>query len=556
VTIFVPEGRPTVEWLFLDADTPDTVLANWLGAALAHCAWNSHVVVTGGDTDGLLLDTVVRFLENEPLALVHFHLVAPFSLDGSPAIERLLDAAEAFQTEAYRERTGSRLFPLPILEVGKDVDPRPAIEKSGEMRARLAKPSLLMWDEPGDRASAVAEALGMRIYLGSKTTTGGTMEILTDAHILDGALARLNDPDTLLGPCWTHQVIGGGRMFACARQWRRGLPRTSELGTSVPEWQPDEALCASCIADTMADQGPSLAANRRHAEGRELALRTSAALTEREPGAAAAVAATAIHLSTEKPERIDALIQTGLCLTAAGRLGDADRALVDASRLGAGPGLINLHRARVQVAWRDDIEALDRYEEALELGTDAISVEDLHFEMALSHIRLEEWSEARTHLEQSGGPSAAIAFNLGVCDVNSGDAERALAHFDNALELEPPDDDLGRVRFFRGYSLKELERFDEAADDLRLAIELEEPESAHHNLLGFCLFKLGRHAEAVICFEAAVALDPASATDWANIGVNLERLGESDRAAEMYRKALGMDRSIDFAKAGLERLKS
>ncbi len=190
----------------------------------------------------------------------------------------------------------------------------------------------------------------------------------------------------------------------------------------------------------------------------------------------------------------------------------------------------------------------------LELGVDSVSSDDLHFEMALSHIRLEEWADARTHLEQSGGPSAAIAFNLGVCDVNDDQAERALEHFDRALELGPAEDDLGRVRFFRGFCLKELERFDEAAEDLRQSIELEEPELAHHNLLGFCLFKLGRHAEAVASFERAVAVDPRSAVDWANIGVNLERLGENERAAEMYRKALAMDGGIGFAREGLERV--
>ena len=85
-------------------------------------------------------------------------------------------------------------------------------------------------------------------------------------------------------------------------------------------------------------------------------------------------------------------------------------------------------------------------------------------------------------------------------------------------------------------------------------IDLEEAELAHHNLLGFCLFKLGRYSEAVASFERAVAIDPSSAIDWANIGVNLERSGEPERAAEMYRKALGMDGSIGFAREGLERV--
>ena len=154
----------------------------------------------------------------------------------------------------------------------------------------------------------------------------------------------------------------------------------------------------------------------------------------------------------------------------------------------------------------------------------------------------------------SGAPKPEISFNLGVCDVNDQRAEHALVHFDDALALEPAADDLGRVLFFRGFCLKELERYDEAVVDLERSLELERAEPEHHNLLGFCLFKLGRHAEAVTSFERAVALDPGSAVDWANIGVNLERLGEHQRAVEMYRKALGMDPSIAFAREGLERL--
>ncbi|MEX1312414.1 MAG: tetratricopeptide repeat protein, partial [Candidatus Sulfomarinibacteraceae bacterium] len=356
-------------------------------------------------------------------------------------------------------------------------------------------------------------------------------------------------------PCRPHQVVGDGRVFACARAWRHGVSRTGLGATEKPEWRPDVGLCPGCLADTVAAMGPSLDANLRRREGRELALRVSASLLDAgEPGPAATVASTAESLSDSHEERAEALVHEGLCLLAAGRLSEADRAFVDARASGAEAGLTAYHRAKVQVAWRDDIEALERYAEALEAGAAGVSADDLHFEMAMSHIRIEEWPDARTHLEQAGAPSAAIAFNLGVCDLNDDHADRALDRFDEALELGPPADELGRVRFFRGFCLKELGRFDEAVDDLRLAIELEEAELAHHNSLGFCLFKLGRHAEAVESFERAVSLDPGSAIDWANLGVNHERLGHADRARQMYRKALAMDPSIGFAREGLERV--
>ena len=555
MTLFPPEASAPVEWIFLNSDTPDPRLASWLETALPHCAWSCHVVATAPDPDGLLLDAVVRYLESEQVALVHLHLVADGRFGSSPAVDRLLDAAETFQNEAYRERTGSRLVPLPVLEVPPGGDPRPALDAAGELAARLAKPSLMLWDPPGAEVSETAASLGLRIYLGDHPEATTVMEVLTDAHILDAAMARMGGSGPLIRPCWTHEVIADGRVFVCARRWRNGVSRAPLAGSVPPVWRPPEDHCARCIADTVAGATTAFVVNLRRREGRELSLRTSAELLDLgEPNVAAAVARAAETLSDSDAERTDTLIQTGLCHLAGRRLEDADLALVRAGDAGAPAGTVAYHRARVQVAWRDDIEALERFAEALEAGVDGVSREDLHFEMAMSHIRIEEWDDARKHLKQSGGPSPAIAFNLGVCDVNDGHAERALGHFDRALELGPPDEDLGRVRFFRGFCLKELEHYEEALDDLRLAIELEKAELAHHNSLGFCLFKLGRHAEAVTAFEHAVASDPTSAIDWANIGVNLERLGETERAADMYRRALGMDRSIGFARDGLERI--
>jgi tetratricopeptide (TPR) repeat protein len=555
VTLFTPDERPPVEWLFLDAGTPEGSLASWLELALPRCSWSCHVVVAGRDPESLLLDTVVSFLEAEPVALVHLHLLADGRFGASPPVDRLLEAAEVFQREAYRERTGSRLVPLPILEVSREADLRPTLDAAGELAGRLAKPSLLLWQAPSAEDAAIAAALGLRVYLGSDPASTTALEVFTDAHILDGSIERMGGSAALLGPCRPHQVVGEGRIFACARARQHGVSRTRLGDTARPEWRPDVGLCPGCLADTVAGMGPSLDANLRRPEGRELALRVSASLLDAgEPGPAAAVASTAESLSDSRDERAEALIHEGLCLLAAGRLPEADRAFFDARAAGAEAGLTAYHRARVQVAWRDDIEALERYAEALESGAAGVSADDLHFEMAMSHIRIEEWPEARAHLAQAGAPTAAIAFNLGVCDLNDDHAERALGHFDRALELGPPADDLGRIRFFRGFCLKELGRYEEAVDDLRLAIALEQAELAHHNSLGFCLFKLGRHAEAVECFERAVSVDPTSAVDWANLGVNLERLGETERSAEMYLKALAMDPTIGFAREGLERV--
>lgn len=88
-----------------------------------------------------------------------------------------------------------------------------------------------------------------------------------------------------------------------------------------------------------------------------------------------------------------------------------------------------------------------------------------------------------------------------------------------------------------------------AALHLGLACDEERPDL--HNALGVCAYKIGRHADAVEHFRRAVALNPSSAIDYANLALNLERLGKEDEAIANYEIALGQDPTIAFA---IERL--
>jgi ribosomal protein S12 methylthiotransferase accessory factor len=211
----------------------------------------------------------------------------------------------------------------------------------------------------------------------------------------------------------------------------------------------------------------------------------------------------------------------------------------------------------VQFAWRDYIEALDRFEEALKSPSREVPPGDLHFQMALSHIHLEEYAEARSHLNrclEQGESSAPVHFYCGICDLGQGKVEQALARFREALRAGPAREDLGRVLFYTGNCLKELERYPEAIEELRKAVEADPEDIANHNLLGFCYYKTGRHEEAVECFRRAVEIDPRSGIDWANLASNLRDLGRTDEAVTLYRKALALDPTIEFARENLARL--
>jgi len=272
---------------------------------------------------------------------------------------------------------------------------------------------------------------------------------------------------------------------------------------------------------------------------------------------AADLAHHAFEFSRRDEDRAASLIQEGLCRLHSGKLQEADEALVLASRYSADGGLVAFYRGQVQFAWRDYIEALDRFEEALKLSSDQVPAEDVYFQMALCCINIEEYSEARQHLEQclrSGQETVPVSFYRGICDLGEGKAESAMAHFLEALRMGPSRDDLSRVLFNIGTCLKELGRLDEAIEMLEKAVEVDPEDLANHNLLGFCYYTTKRHQQAVVCFRRAVEIEPTSAIDWANLASNLRDLGKTEEAVAMYEKALSLDPTIGFARVSLAKL--
>ena len=53
------------------------------------------------------------------------------------------------------------------------------------------------------------------------------------------------------------------------------------------------------------------------------------------------------------------------------------------------------------------------------------------------------------------------------------------------------------------------------------------------------------------CFEKVIELDPGSAIDYANLGINLQRLGLDKEAAFVLKQALELDPALDFAARAL-----
>lgn len=152
------------------------------------------------------------------------------------------------------------------------------------------------------------------------------------------------------------------------------------------------------------------------------------------------------------------------------------------------------------------------------------------------------------------GDKYYILFYLGRIHHDLGMADEALAYLNKALECSPPAEDAASIYSYIGICLKDQERFDQALEALARGKKLDRERTDIYNLMGYCHFKKGQYAEAITCFEKVIALDPGSAIDYANLGVNYRALGKLDKAVHYYRLALELDDSIDFARRHLEEL--
>jgi ribosomal protein S12 methylthiotransferase accessory factor len=141
-----------------------------------------------------------------------------------------------------------------------------------------------------------------------------------------------------------------------------------------------------------------------------------------------------------------------------------------------------------------------------------------------------------------------LEFYRGRNYLNMGILETAIGHFDNALALEPDQEDLPYIYSFKGSCLKDLGRIDEAIDAAKKGLKEDEERPDLHNTLGVCYYKIQDYESAITHFKRAVDLNPASGIDYANLGVNYHKMGNKELAMEFLTLALTLDPELDFAR--------
>jgi len=514
-----------------------------------------------GRTDRFFLDRVedtAAFLAQHEFvqtSLRPVHSFDPSDTESWMALyERFLLYLKPFQKEGYREQIVSRLriFPVLFFSGAGAVEPcRPFLRY---LKRNFFLPSLLL---PAAEARAACQSLGFasdpeweRVYF-TRAETFAAQPILETLHahalcdlLLDRTRGDLFGEDCLCGEI---------RVMAEA-----SLKAPCLLGDVREEEGPAGRRCVSCVTRILDEVEESFRHNGREDSWREVVERLAGSLQKH--GYKAEAVPVWDRCFQGRPSRdvpLHQQLQKALCRYESGDLEGAMTELVELRRLHPDSPEVGFYMGRCEFAWRDYIEAADRFREAVGLGLGEPMKQEAEYLRGESHVHLEEYDAALDALakaEEAGRADSPLYFYQGLCLLGTGNPGGAVVLLKKALAAGPSEEDLFHVLFYTAHALKESASYREALAYCARAEPLKTNSQALYNLKGFCHFKLGQHPAAIRCFERCIEIDPRSAIDYANIGSNLREMGDLEAAAAMYRKALAMDPGIDFARESLQRI--
>lgn len=172
--------------------------------------------------------------------------------------------------------------------------------------------------------------------------------------------------------------------------------------------------------------------------------------------------------------------------------------------------------------------------------------------------------------EQEDGPKAGPAldtladiypgahflpFFRGMLALRSDEGAAARSWFAAAEAVQPDDDSRALAAFYHAYAHTLAGDWEPALPGLERAVRLCPDMKEYRNLLGVCLFKLGRYAEAAEQFTAIITrLDKGSVMDIQNLGLCHKFLGNDKEARRYLAAALAIDPGLEAAQKHLAEL--
>ena len=150
-------------------------------------------------------------------------------------------------------------------------------------------------------------------------------------------------------------------------------------------------------------------------------------------------------------------------------------------------------------------------------------------------------------------PDGAEAYRRALELYRSGEAAEAVRLLDEAIAGGTRG---AAPRLLLGWCLLRLERFAEAEASFGAAAEIEPSVAEAWTGLGFAMLRRDRVEEAREFFDRALALDAGSADAWKGKGLALQRAGDAEGAVAAFGRAVQADPADAEAQALLERARS
>jgi tetratricopeptide (TPR) repeat protein len=187
-------------------------------------------------------------------------------------------------------------------------------------------------------------------------------------------------------------------------------------------------------------------------------------------------------------------------------------------------------------------EAVAAYRQALKVRPDYLAA---YQPLAYSLARLGLYAEAADTLKQAlqyDANNAEIHNNLAFAYVHAGRYAEAVAASQQAItllgktgeaykqELQVRNEVLSNAYKNMGNAYNELKQYNEAADALKHAAEIEPKNAAAHFNLGLALYNGGRYSEAIEAYKAVIQLKPNLAGAHYNLGLTYVAVNDQEGA--------------------------
>jgi len=141
--------------------------------------------------------------------------------------------------------------------------------------------------------------------------------------------------------------------------------------------------------------------------------------------------------------------------------------------------------------------------------------------------------------------------NLGNALARTGKVEEAIAHYEQALQIEP---DLAEVHYNLGTALAQVYRVPEAIAQYEQALRIKPDYAGAHSSLGVVLAGLGKSEDAIKQYQDALRIEPDNAAAHYNLGIALGQAGRIPEAIEHFQQALRIKPDLVQAQNALARL--